>query len=217
MSESTNISSDSEIDRRIRGRSFCLETELSVEKVCELEARPNESGNRCLSPKLDNNKVICRFPIPFNREMSCQSEKGEIHNNSDSPNLASSVLVFDSVTDVNSRSNKAPNLPGTSTIPARESTPTDREQQSNSRGLENFMGGDSTTKLSKTGADLHQQAWRPGTQIAYKSAWGKWASWCSEQSFNPFQTIVANIVEFLTKLFQDSLQYIAMNTYRSAI
>jgi hypothetical protein len=60
-------------------------------------------------------------------------------------------------------------------------------------------------------------AWRPGTQIAYKSAWGKWASWCSEQSFNPFQTIVANIVEFLTKLFQDSLQYIAMNTYRSAI
>jgi hypothetical protein len=57
------------------------------------------------------------------------------------------------------------------------------------------MGGDSTTKLSKTGADLHQQAWRPGTQIAYKSAWGKWASWCSEQSFNPFQTIVYSLIK----------------------
>jgi hypothetical protein len=112
-------------------------------------------------------KIKGYAPILFNREMSCQSEEREIHNNSDSPNLASSILLFDSVTDVNSRSYKAPNLPGISTIPARESAPTDREQQSNSRGLENLFGGDSTTKLSKTAADLHQQAWRPGTQIAY--------------------------------------------------
>jgi hypothetical protein len=81
VSESTNISSDSEIDRRIRGRSFCLETELSVEKVWELESRPNESSNRCLSSKLDNNKGIYLSPILFNREMSCQSKEGEIHNN----------------------------------------------------------------------------------------------------------------------------------------
>ena len=58
--------------------------------------------------------------------------------------------------------------------------------------MENIKGGDSTTKLSKTAADLHQQAWRPGAQTAYKSAAGKWASWYGEQSLNPFQNTVAN-------------------------
>ncbi|CAC5393416.1 unnamed protein product [Mytilus coruscus] len=47
--------------------------------------------------------------------------------------------------------------------------------------------------------------------------WGKWVSWCSEQSVNPFQAPLATVIEFLTKLFRDGLQYRTINTYRSAI
>ena len=130
--------------------------------------------------------------------------------------MASQILVPDSIKGVISGFNKTPDLPRTSAIPKRECHPLTENSNLIFGGLEDFRGGD-TTKLSKTSLDLHQHAWRPGKQIAYKSAWGKWASWCSVQSVNPFQNVVANIIDFLTKLFSDGLQYRTINTYISAI
>ncbi|CAC5406722.1 unnamed protein product [Mytilus coruscus] len=96
-------------------------------------------------------------------------------------------------------------------------TPTDSNRVSQSCGMENFRGRSTTEGLSKAAAELHEKAWRPGTQFSYKSSWRKWVSWCNEQSVNPFQAPLATVIEFLTKLFKDGLQYRTINTYRSAI
>lgn len=84
-------------------------------------------------------------------------------------------------------------------------------------GLEDFRKPCFANELSAEAASLHEKAWRPGTQVTYKSCWGKQVSWCNERSFNHVQTSVVNIIEFLTKLFNEGLQYRTINTYRSAI
>ncbi|CAC5357552.1 unnamed protein product [Mytilus coruscus] len=96
-------------------------------------------------------------------------------------------------------------------------TATDSNRVSQSCGVENFRGRSPTEELSKAAAELHEKAWRPGTQLSYKNSWGKWFSWCIEQSVNPFQVTLATVIEFLTKLFKDGLQYRTINTYRSAM
>ncbi|CAC5420573.1 unnamed protein product [Mytilus coruscus] len=94
----------------------------------------------------------------------------------------------------------------------RGTTPTDSNRVSESCGMENFRGRSTTEGLSKAAAELHEKVWRPGTQLSYKSSLGKWVSWCSEQSVNPFQAPLATVIEFLTKLFKDSLQNRTINT-----
>ncbi|CAC5393412.1 unnamed protein product [Mytilus coruscus] len=44
---------------------------------------------------------------------------------------------------------------------------------------------------------------------------GKMGQLVSEQSVNPFQVPLATVIEFLTKLLKDGLQYRTINTYRS--
>ncbi|CAC5404629.1 unnamed protein product [Mytilus coruscus] len=94
---------------------------------------------------------------------------------------------------------------------------TKKNSLTNSKSMENFRGRSTTEGLSKAAAELHEKAWRPGTQLSYKSSWGKWVSWCSEQSVNPFQAPLATVIEFLKKLFKDGLQYRTISTYISAI
>lgn len=83
--------------------------------------------------------------------------------------------------------------------------------------MKNFGESAKTNSLSKEASSLHSQAWRPGTRAAYKSAWGKWVSWCGTQSFDPVHSPLEPIVEFLTVLYKDNKQYRTINTYRSAI
>ena len=125
-------------------------------------------------------------------------------------------MVFDSVTDINSRSNKTPNLPGAYTIPARESTSTDKEQQSNSRvwkisrevTLQQNYQKLLQTYTSKHGDQAHK--------LLIKVPGENGLAGVVNNHLILFRPLT-NIVECLTKLFQDGLKYIIINTYRSAI
>jgi hypothetical protein len=83
--------------------------------------------------------------------------------------------------------------------------------------LESLGGPPETCKLSSKSASLYIQAWRPGTQASYKSAWGKWSSWCDSRQIDPIHAPLEFVIEFLTSLYHDNKQYRTINTYRSAI
>ena len=80
-----------------------------------------------------------------------------------------------------------------------------------------FGGSPVTENLSEQSKKLHNEAWRPGTRASYKSAWSRWSSWCGSKQIDPFQSSVADIIEFLTLLYSEQKQYRTINTYRSAI
>lgn len=149
--------------------------------------------------------------------MFSESKEGEGDNHSDSSCLAGPALVSNVTGDVDTGSSKDTNLPTTSSVSPGRSSPTNPVRVLDPSFVENIGGPLSTAGLSKEAAELHEKAWRPGTRVSYKSSWGKWVSWCDEQSVDHVHTSVANIIEFLTKLHSDGLQYRTINTYRSAI
>ena len=55
------------------------------------------------------------------------------------------------------------------------------------------------------------------TNKSYDSLFGKWASWCHQQSCDPFLGPVTEVANFLAHLFAQEYQYNSINTYRSAI
>ena len=58
---------------------------------------------------------------------------------------------------------------------------------------------------------------RSRSNSSYGSARGKWASWCAQKKINPFCSNINQILEFLSQLFQNGLQYRTINNYRSEI
>jgi len=214
---SRHFSPNTEISGESRGGPVCLETESPTGQICQLETRPNELGNGRLSTVLERNTGVCLPTICNDREMSGKNNERQSDIDINSSHLAGPALVPTDITNVDSGSNTASQLPGTSEVPIGGNTSINPDRVTESRGMDNFGTNPFATKLSRAAATLHEKAWRPGTQIAYKSSWGKWCGWCNKQSLNPFHTTVANIVEFFTDLFNQGLQYRTINTYRSAI
>ena len=66
-------------------------------------------------------------------------------------------------------------------------------------------------------ANLICSSWRKSTSKSYELAWKHWSSWCSQQEADPLSTSIANIIQFLTEVFQEGKEYSTLNSYRSAI
>ena len=71
--------------------------------------------------------------------------------------------------------------------------------------------------VSREASNLIIKSRRSSSNSNYESAWGKWASWCAERKIDPFCSNINQILEFLSQLFQNGLQYRTINNYRSAI
>ena len=65
--------------------------------------------------------------------------------------------------------------------------------------------------------DLLESSRRPGTLHHYKTEWRKWGSWCLSGKIDPTSTGVNCVLEFLSNLFSEGLEYRTINGYRSAI
>ena len=218
-SRSPSVFTNSDSNRPTGSRSLCFETKFQANKVCQLETRPTELCNRCISPTMDQHKGLRVSPILLNRSLSCQDKERQSNIDPNSSNLASPVMVSHATGNDYSRSDKDSNFSKAPicSLPSGGNSPSHTVRNSDFSSMEDIGGPAVTAGLSKTAAKLHEKAWRPGTRIAYKSSWGKWVSWCNERSINYVQTTVDNVIEFLTKLHIEGLQYRTINTYRSAI
>ena len=71
--------------------------------------------------------------------------------------------------------------------------------------------------VSREASSLIIKSRRSSSNSNYESAWGKWAGWCAERKIDPFCSNINQILEFLSQLFRNGLQYRTINNYRSAI
>lgn len=61
------------------------------------------------------------------------------------------------------------------------------------------------------------ESWRSGTTKQYRVYLDKWTSFATARNENPIHPTVANVIEFLTQLYDTGSSYSAINTARSAL
>ena len=198
-------------------RPLCIKNVKSSSNLPVLETGSVQQRGRCLPTVVEKPKRLCISPILSHRESLEKSSDGHGHNNSDNTSLAKSSLVPKG----SSNEYKKSNFDSQSRKPIIESgrpkTPSCDKQNTSVSGLGSFREKLSSEGLSEQAISLISDSRRKGTIRHYESSWGKWYSWCSERSLDPFRCDINSVIEFLTDLFQKGLEYNTICGYRSAI
>ena len=71
--------------------------------------------------------------------------------------------------------------------------------------------------FSESATNIITYSWRTGTKKHYKTYLERWIQFCSKRKIDPVSPTVNTVIEFLTMLYEDGLQYSALNTARSAV
>ena len=183
---------------------FCIKAVPSTSTIRSMEARSKKHSNRCNVAVLEQNVSIC-FP-PFQSYKS-NSEKGLSRkgrtNDNNNTNMANTTLVSSSVRDFNVMSTAVGTIARSTVRSSRKQTPFSSKQEINANDLE--------------GCRKSLEMERPGSIISYKLAWNKQTSWCVRAKLDPFCALLSKIVNYLSTLFNEGIQYQTVNAHRSAI
>ena len=71
--------------------------------------------------------------------------------------------------------------------------------------------------ISGHSADIILASWRSGTQKQYQPYINKWLNYCCERELDSLHPSLADVIQFLTSLFERNLSYSSLNTERSAL
>ena len=71
--------------------------------------------------------------------------------------------------------------------------------------------------VSVKAANLISNSRRQSSLSGYESSWKKWSSWCDRRVVNPFRCTLVSILDYLTSLFEEGLEYNTIGVHRSEI
>ena len=162
--------------------------------------------------------MLCIPSIQSNYQGIKQSIAGEGDRNVGSnTHLANTAMVSTVVGNIHSTSLTPTNKKESVKKSSGGKSPTYKKQVSESGGLESFRSQLQMSGISGEAAKLISHSRRPGSISNYESTWHKWSSWCRERKFDPFRAPIESVINFLTELFENGLQYRTINLYRSSI
>ena len=219
-------------DRMVSERVSCTEDIQSVGPansrfVCNI---PKQKDNSVLFMDASCTSICSGCPINCMAEHVCvcfstistsaqsleSSAKLSLHNDTDSPTVATSALLQSDAKTVDS-------------IPTETSVQSEVVDSVQGKGCSPPAGTSSsdcmvvidrhlsTKGFSSETRELLAKSWRKGTQKDYKSKFRKFSCWCHERDINPYLASLANCADFLTGLFDKGLQYRTINGYRSML
>ena len=213
------ISENSSTEGNSRDRFLCSQTISSDQDILFVEAGSIEPSKRCFPTKFVPQKSLCFSPILHDPKGSEQTPQRKSTN--DDP--CNSILA---ITTVVARSNE--NVHTTTKFIDLEERSFKKSKERNLSscpkqnlkisGMDGLRGvGLQTEGVSKEASKLMIKSRRSSSNSNYKSACGKWASWLAERKIDQFCSNINQIPEFLSRLFQNGVQYRTINNYRSAI
>ena len=147
--------------------------------------------------------------------LQCGSLSG--HIGGDYAHMAHTALVPTFAEHGNSESDSVASTTGYVDVSAAGETSLGVERDSKPSGVENFRRRAAATGISENAAALVVGAWRGGTQTAYNSSWTKWVGWCGQRQIGPCNAAVADVVNFLSWMFDVGYEHSTINGHRSAI
>ena len=203
-------------ERHSRHRSICFQGVKPGSSLLFLENGPLQSGAGCLSTGLEECQRLCISPLLSNRKSIEENNIRPSQSGSNNTSLAGAALVSNSPSTVGHESNPSPNGERSSETPRQRSSSC-LKQIPKADCMDVVRKQLASKGISEKATTLIIDSRRSGTRSHYKSAWGKWASWCGERQVDPVGCPVRHILDFLTELFMKGLQHSTIGGYRSAI
>ena len=71
--------------------------------------------------------------------------------------------------------------------------------------------------LSEGAKQLVEASWRPATEAQYSSCWRKWTVWTGVHGISSSSPALNDVLNFLSELYDQGLQYRTINTMRSTL
>ena len=169
------------------------------------------TGNRYLSPRVDNHEMLCKSSMESGGPGPCTSVIA-----TDSSGASGSCLEGTTMVPNTSEHADRPSLVNhTESEEANQHRPNvSSPSVSRMAHLRDKLRGQN---LSEEATALILKSWRTKTNKSYDSLFGKWHSWCAKWCFNPFSGPITNVANFLAQLCTEGYQYSSINSYRSAI
>ena len=216
--EREHLQNDQQEMGRDRDRFICGSDKSPSKKICELETRSICNCRGCHTDKLEQmEEPLCISPILHDRPMSQESGEGGNRHDPHNTSMAESSLV-PIITDDGNRTPDFAAQPGKSSDqPQRHVPPDDSNESLEISGMENIRRELEAEGISEEAATLVLKGWRPGTRVAYDSAWKKWHCWCQSREVDSLSSNPATIIEFLKDMHENQLEYSTINGYRSAL
>ncbi len=191
------------------GGPVCLQADMPVRSVLQLEAGPMCSSHRCLSPRLERVEGVCQPALESGGQSADEGSDREGHSGSGGPSVEGTVVVPDVTGDGDGLAEVVSVADTGNLLEQHGGASTSRLARVRERCVEH--------NLSEGACSLVEDAWRSRMNKSYNSLFGKWSSWCGVRGADPFSGPAVNVANFLAELFEEGYSYCSLNSYRSAI
>ena len=128
--------------------------------------------------------------------------------------MANTNLVSSSVRDANAMPTAVETIARSTVRSSRKQIPLSSKQETNVSSLKGYRKSLEMEGISTNAAKLLCQSRRSGSIESYKLAWNKWTSRCVREKIDPFCAPLSKIVNYLSTLFDEGLQYWIVNAHR---
>ena len=212
-----SFSENSEILGDSGNRLLCLENNAQSTTLHVSKPRPQLPSDKRSLSGLGKLPILISTILPDRQNLENFERETNTKSTSDSTTVARSALVLSVADNDYSRTNMPLSTKGIAKKSHEGTPPLNKEQVSSFSGISSVRKQLQEHVFSKSASEIMLQARRSSTTRAYKTPWEKWVLWCNGRQANPFEAPVELIVEFLTELYQQGLEYRTINVYRSAI
>ena len=191
--------------------SVCIQVVLPDPKVHKLATRSACMDGGCISNKLDTPKSIRPPTFCSYRESVSQSNEGQVYIDHNNTSVAFPTMVHPVIENIYTRFNFHSPISKSFDRPKPKPTPIVLEPNISLSSMGGLRQQYSAEGLSDQTTDLPESSRRPGTLHHCKTGW------CLLRKIDPVSADLNCVLEFLSNLFSEGLEYRTINGYRSAI
>ena len=199
------------------GRSICNLPKPSTSTVCELEARPSCSGDRCFRDEMGGLSGVCLSSLFPSGQVPTQGDTRGVHNCTNSTCVASPSMVPDPAEVPGGVPSVATQTSSVANGPLQQVTPSLTEGTATACCVESIRQRHSAEGISSRASKLILAGWSKATNSAYQSSWQRWNRWCAGRGIDPFSCHVREFLDFLADLYEEGLEHRTVNSIRSAV
>ena len=214
---SENLSKNNKTLRNSNSRSACLKAVSTTSPIYGIDARSKQFCNRCNTAGLEQNVWFCISTLQLDRSGNKQGSSGKCRSSDTSDtHVADAILVYSPTKNVylTSIAFSGPTKPIT-TSPRRKTVVKNSFLKLAARKITEEPW--KWKAISSNAAKLISMASRPSSIAGYESAWNKWVSWFCRQQIDQVYAPLSEILNYLSTMFEKSLQYRTINSHRSAV
>ena len=214
---SFSVQEDQHPTRSLPGGPLCYQAKSSASMLHQLASRPFLHEHRCLSREMDWLPGVCFPSICSGGKVPPESEeRGKLTIDS-SPSMAITSLVPSPPRVLGQKPSANTDVEQHTPGSFRSPTPNGDPRAAPVSRMEGLRKNHRAAGISERSSKLILSGWSKGTTSSYQSGRKKWSCWCNRREIDPFSCDIKHFLDFLSELFEDSLQHRTINSICSAV